>query len=216
MKEKAVVIFSGGPDSTTVLYLAMKRGYDVFPITFDYGQLAKKEIECATLISNKLGLTSRTVDLSGIACLYAGASSLIDPSIPITRDFTKPIIVPFRNGIMLSIAVAYAECLGATHIFYGAQGSDSKNYPDCRKEFARAFESAAQLGTDSKISVEAPLTAMEKSKVLLLGKTLGVPFGLTWSCYRPGERHCGVCEACQNRKKGFAEAGIHDPTEYLE
>jgi len=215
MKDKAVLVFSGGPDSTTVLYMALRKGFEVFPLTFDYGQLAKMEIKCARSLSKRLGLKLRVVNLRSVGCLYAGATSLVDPNIPITSSFTKPIIVPFRNGIMLSIAVAYAECIGASRIFYGAQGSDAKNYPDCRLAFARAFESAAQLGTESKIVFEAPIIHLEKPQVLQLGKELGVPYGQTWSCYKEGEKHCGVCESCRNRKNAFAEAGIPDPTTYL-
>lgn len=213
---KAVVVFSGGPDSSTALYLAIDKGFEVFPITFNYGQLAGKEVECAKELCRRLGLKWMMVDLRDLGKLYAGTTSLVDPSIPITREFTKPIIVPFRNGIMLAIAVAYAESVGAKKVFYGAHGSDAANYPDCREQFARAFEAAAQLGTDSKITVEAPLVKMSKSELLEVGQKLGVPFELTWSCYLSGELHCGECESCQNRKKAFAEAGIRDPTRYAK
>jgi len=212
--KKAVVVFSGGPDSTTVLYLTLKRGFQVFPLTFDYGQLAKREIEHARTIAEGLGLKLLVVDLSTMKEIYAGSTSIVDEKIPITKEFTAPIIVPFRNGIMLSVAVAYAQSIGASHVFYGAQGSDAANYPDCRPSFVEAFEEAARRGTDTGIEIEAPLAALKKGEVIKLGAELGVPFELTWSCYREGENHCGVCESCNNRRRAFAEAGIRDPTVY--
>jgi len=211
---KAVVVFSGGLDSATALYEVLSRGFDASTITFDYGQLARKEIECAREISKRLGLKWLLIDLSSVRKVYAGTTSLVDKNIPITKKFTQSLIVPFRNGIMLALAVAYAESIGAAHIFYGAQGSDASNYPDCRMDFVDAFQKAAGLGTGSNIIIEAPLINMKKSEVLKLGAKLGVPFELTWSCYRKGEKHCGVCESCVNRKKAFEEAGIIDKVEY--
>jgi 7-cyano-7-deazaguanine synthase len=124
--------------------------------------------------------------------------------------------VPFRNAIFLSTAVAYAVAIGAMRIFYGAQGSDAPYYPDCRKEFYESFQSAARLGTGQDLVIEAPFSQMSKSALVKLGSQLGVPFGLTWSCYLNGQKHCGKCESCTNRKKAFAEAGLKDPAEYVE
>ncbi len=214
MERRAVVIFSGGPDSTTVLYLTIKRGYKAYPITFDYGQIAKREIDAARRIAERLSIDLKVVDLSMLKDIYLGSTSLVDESIPITKEFSKQLVVPFRNGIMLSFAVAYAQSIGANYIFYGAQGSDEPYYPDCRSSFVRAFQRAARLGTDSKLFIRAPLSKMKKSEVIRLGNKLGVPFEMTWSCYRGGERHCGVCESCVNRKKAFSESGIPDPTSY--
>lgn len=212
--KRAIVIFSGGPDSTTLLYLTMRRGYEVHPITFNYGQLAKKELEAAERISNLLGLKLKIIDLNSLRELFLGITSLVDERIPITEGFSKQLIVPFRNGIMLSIAIAYAQSMGAKYVFYGAQGSDVPFYPDCRPKFIKAFQRSARLGTDDKLIIKAPLIKMRKSEVIRLGSKLGVPFELTWSCYRNGERHCGICESCINRKRAFMEAGIRDPTEY--
>ncbi|MCX8170241.1 MAG: 7-cyano-7-deazaguanine synthase QueC [Candidatus Methanomethyliaceae archaeon] len=212
--KRAIVIFSGGPDSTTLLYLTMRRGYEVHPITFNYGQLAKKELEAAERISNLLGLKLKIIDLNSLRELFLGITSLVDERIPITEGFSKQLIVPFRNGIMLSIAIAYAQSMEAKYVFYGAQGSDVPFYPDCRPKFIKAFQRAARLGTDDKLIIRAPLIKMRKSEVIRLGSKLGVPFELTWSCYRNGERHCGICESCINRKRAFMEAGIRDPTEY--
>ncbi|MGQ9759674.1 MAG: 7-cyano-7-deazaguanine synthase QueC [Candidatus Methanomethylicaceae archaeon] len=214
MVRKAVVVFSGGPDSTTVLYLAIKRGYKAYPITFDYGQMAKREIYAAKRIADRLGLELRIIDLSALKEIYLGATSLVDERIEMRKEFSKEIIVPFRNGIMLSVAVAYAQSIGANYVFYGAQGSDEPYYPDCRGSFIRAFQKAAMLGTGSKVVVRAPLNKMKKHEVLKLGEKLGVPFEMTWSCYRAGDKHCGICESCLNRKNAFREAGIPDKIEY--
>ena len=215
-KEKCVVILSGGPDSTTVTYWAKKQGYQTHALTFNYGQIAQKEIEYAVKTAEKLGIPIKVIDISSLKEIYAGVTSLVDEAIPMTTDFSQSIIVPFRNGVFLSIAVAYAASIRASRIFYGAQGSDEPFYPDCRKEFYKAFETAAKLGTEQEIKVESPFSDLLKSDIIKEGVILGVPFQDTWSCYRNELKHCGRCESCVNRKKAFKEAGIPDPTEYLE
>ncbi|MEM2129186.1 MAG: 7-cyano-7-deazaguanine synthase QueC [Candidatus Bathyarchaeia archaeon] len=212
--KKCVIVLSGGPDSSTVAYWAKKQGYCVFAITFKYSQIAIKEIECARKIAEKLNITIKLIDLSSLKEIFVGVTSLCDEAIPMTSNFSQPIIVPFRNAIFLSIAVAYAVSIGANRIFYGAQGSDELFYPDCRKEFYKAFERTANLGTSKKICVEAPFNDISKSEIIKIGAELGVPFNLTWSCYLNGLKHCGTCESCVNRKKAFKEAGVPDPTEY--
>jgi 7-cyano-7-deazaguanine synthase len=214
MKEKCVVVLSGGPDSATVAYWAKKQGYDVSAITFKYGQIATKETESAQKIAAKLGASIKVIDLSTLKEVFGEVTSLCNPDIPMTSSFSQPIIVPFRNAIFLSVAVSYATSICANKIFYGAQGSDEPFYPDCRREFYKAFETAAQLGTGTEISIEAPFSCKPKSETLKVGVELGVPFELTWSCYFNGSRHCGKCESCINRKKAFEEAGARDPTEY--
>ena len=215
-KGKCVVVFSGGPDSSTVAYWAKDQGYEVFAMTCKYGQIATKEVECATRIAAELGVSLKVIDLSSLKQIFSGVTSLVDANIPLTSSFSGPIIVPFRNAIFLSTAVAYAVAIGAMRIFYGAQGSDAQFYPDCRKEFYESFQSAARLGTGQDLVIEAPFSQMSKSALVKLGSQLGVPFGLTWSCYLNGQKHCGKCESCTNRKKAFAEAGLKDPAEYVE
>jgi len=212
--KKCVVVLSGGPDSATVAYWAKAQGYQLFPITFKYGQIAEKETQAAQKIAEQLGTTSKVIDLSSLKEIFSGTTSLVNREIPLTAEFSAPIIVPFRNAIFLSAAVAYAVTVGAGKIFYGAQGSDEPFYPDCRKEFYQAFEKAARLGTCEAIRIEAPFSGGKKSDLIKVGAELGVPFELTWSCYLDGARHCGKCESCINRKKAFKEAGIADPTEY--
>jgi 7-cyano-7-deazaguanine synthase len=212
--KKCVIVLSGGPDSATVAYWAKKQGYQLYPITFKYGQIAVKETECASAISEKLGVSTKIIDLSALKEIFSGVTSLCNTDIPLTSEFSAPIIVPFRNAIFLSAAVAYAVSVGADKIFYGAQGSDEPFYPDCRREFYEAFEKAARLGTCQEISIQAPFSDMRKLDVIKIGAQLGVPFDVTWSCYLDGAKHCGRCESCVNRKKAFQEAGITDPTQY--
>lgn len=215
-ENKCVVVLSGGPDSSTVAYWAKKQGYNIHAITFGYGQIATKEIECAQKIAEKLVVPVKIVDLSSLREIFAGVTSLCDETIPMTSSFSKPIIVPFRNAIFLSVAVAYAVSIKATRILYGAQGSDEPFYPDCRKEFYKSFETAAKLGTGHNINIEAPFHSLPKSAIIKLGSKLGVPFDLTWSCYLNYQKHCGTCESCVNRKNAFKVAGVADPTEYRE
>lgn len=215
-REKCVVVLSGGPDSSTVAYWAKKQGYDLYAITFEYGQIATKEIEYATRVAEKLGVPIKIVDLSSLKDVFIGVTSLCDENIPMTTSFSQPIIVPFRNAILLSIAVAHAIAIGARRILYGAQGSDEPFYPDCRKEFYESFGKSAKLGTGQDVVIEAPFSNIPKSAIIKLGSELGVPFELTWSCYLNGPKHCGKCESCVNRRKAFREAGIPDAAEYLE
>ena len=213
MKSRCVVILSGGPDSTTVAYWAKNQGFEIYAITFDYGQLAVREIRSASAIAERLGVHHKTVDLSSLKEIYTGVTSLVDESVPMSATFTNPLIVPFRNGIFLAVAVAYASTIGATKIFYGAHGSDEPFYPDCRKEFYNAFEHAARLGTELDITIESPFSDSPKSEIIRKGFELEVPFDLTWSCYINGPKHCGRCESCMNRKRAFLEAATPDPTE---
>ncbi len=211
---KCVVVFSGGPDSASVAYWAKDRGFEVNLITFDYGQIAKIEIEHAKRIALEMEVAHKVVDLSSLEGIYSGVTSLVDTGIQMTGEFSDPIIVPFRNGVFLAVTVAYAASVGADTILYGAHGSDEENYPDCRREFYKAFEAAARLGTETQITIDAPFSGMTKAEMLGRGVELGVPFHLTWSCYRNGPLHCGACESCNNRRRAFQEAGVPDPTEY--
>jgi 7-cyano-7-deazaguanine synthase len=212
--KKAVIVLSGGPDSATVAYWAKTQGHQIYPITFKYGQIAVKETQAAQKIAQRLGTTTKIINLSALKDIFSGATSLVSREIPLTSEFSASIIVPFRNGIFLSVAVAYAVSVAADKIFYGAQGSDEPFYPDCRQEFYEAFEKAAKLGTCQEITIKAPFSDIKKSDVIKEGAELGVPFDLTWSCYLDGAMHCGRCESCVNRKRAFQEAGLTDPTKY--
>ena len=212
--KKCVIVLSGGPDSATVAYWAKAQGYQIYPITFNYGQIAVKETEAAQTIAAKLGTTTKIINLSALKEIFSNVTTLCNTEIPLTAEFSSSIIVPFRNAIFLSVAVAYASAVCAKEIFYGAHGSDETNYPDCRREFYEAFEKAAQLGTEQDITIKAPFNGYKKSELLKEATKLGVPLELTWSCYRDAEKHCGKCESCVNRKKAYQEAGLTDPTNY--
>jgi 7-cyano-7-deazaguanine synthase len=213
---KCLVVLSGGPDSSVVAYWTKNQGYDVNCISFKYGQIAEKETAQATIIAKRLGFPIKVIDMRNLKEIFKGITSLCDRDIALTSDFSKPIVVPFRNAIFLSIAVSYAAVVCAKKIFYGAHGSDAVNYPDCRPAFYKSMEQTARLGTESDISIEAPFSGIPKSELLKIGAKLEVPFDLTWSCYLDGAKHCGKCESCVNRKEAFKKASIPDPTEYDE
>ena len=223
---KAVVLSSGGLDSTTVMAIALEEGFDVYSLTVDYGQRHKVELEAARKVASVLGAEEHKVlrvDLAGI-----GGSALTDNlRVPKGRQEDQipneiPITyVPARNTVFLSLALGWAEVLGAAHIFIGANSIDYSGYPDCRPEYLSAFERLAVLATKAgvegrlKIRIHAPLLHMTKREIILKGLELGVDYGLTHSCYDPlpDGRACGECDSCRLRKKGFREAGIQDPSE---
>lgn len=222
MSKKAVTVVSGGIDSSTLLYKTLREGYIPYAITFIYGQKHSKEIDSARRICATLGISHRVLDLGGLKEILSG-SALTDPGVdipevPETAEYyetLKTTIVPNRNSIFLSIAVGYAVSLGANYVFFGAHHSDRGVYPDCRKEFVQAFEFAERLATDNhNLVVSAPFVDMTKAQIVKLGAELGVPFKDTWSCYKGGRVHCGVCSSCRERKRAFREAGVLDPTEY--
>ena len=175
MKEGCVVVLSGGPDSATVAYWAKAQGYEISALSFKYGQIATKEVDSAQKIAKKLGATLKVMDLCSLTQIFSGVTSLVTREIPMTSAFSSPIIVPFRNAIFLSIAVAYCISIDAGRIFYGAQGSDRQFYPDCRREFYKSFETSARLGGGTTISIEAPFSQISKGALFELGLELGVP-----------------------------------------
>ena len=222
MKKTGVVIASGGIDSTTLIYKLRNEGFDIVILTFLYGQKHSKETVYAINIFEKLSLQYRLVDISGIRDIISG-SALTDasvdvPDVPETADHydtLKTTIVPNRNSIFLSLAVAFARQLKYTNIFYGAHHSDRGVYPDCRKEFIESFEQSQKLANDNtEIRIIAPFVELDKAEIVKLGHSLGVPYGDTWSCYKGQELHCGICSSCNERKRAFRESGIEDPTIY--
>jgi 7-cyano-7-deazaguanine synthase len=219
-KTKAVCLFSGGLDSTTALYAALQKGYEVQTLTIHYGQTHEKEVECARRIASSLGLENHVIRFS----LPWGGSALLDREIPIPlgrqeSEMAEEIpvtYVPARNSVFLSFAASYAEACGAGVIFLGANALDYSGYPDCRPEYFVAFSEAIRRGTKAGaegriIRIEAPLLRLSKKEIVELGVSLGVPFEKTWSCYRGKEIPCGGCDSCLLRAKGFREAGIRDP-----
>jgi len=216
---KAVVLLSGGIDSSTTLYLAKRQGLKCFCLIFDYGQRHKREIEAARRIAE---IANCKWQIAEIGLPWKG-SSLLDikkripkhSNIPRFRhsDRIPSTYVPARNTIFLSFALSYAEAIGACAIVIGAHIQDYSGYPDCRPEYYRAFKKVMDLGTKEGKGIEilTPLIGKTKAEIIKLGKKLGVPFGLTWSCYRGGKYPCRVCDSCYYRAKGFKEAGIEDP-----
>lgn len=222
MNDKAVIIVSGGIDSTTLLFKALKKGYDVRTLTFLYGQRHAKEVGYAERICRNLQVPHKVVDLSSLKDLLSG-SALTDPSVDVPEvpetaehyETLQATIVPNRNAIFLSVAIGYAVSLGAENVFFGAHFSDRGVYPDCRGEFVEAFESAERLATDNPgLSIKAPFVDTDKSEIVKLAHVLGVPFKETWTCYKGGALHCGTCSSCRERKRAFSESGVPDPTEY--
>ncbi len=228
MSKKAVVLLSGGIDSSATLAIAKGSGYEVYAISFRYGQRHAFELEAAKKIAEKIGVEKHLimdVDLSSFES-SALTGNITVPKGEKVEDIGKKIpvtYVPARNLIFLSLAVGWAEILGAFDIFIGVNAVDYSGYPDCRPEFIKAFERTANLGTKigvegSKIKIHTPLISLSKAEIIRKGIELGVDYSLTHSCYDPDDkgRACGKCDSCLLRKKGFKEAGIEDPTVYSE
>ncbi|MCM5570317.1 7-cyano-7-deazaguanine synthase QueC [Burkholderiaceae bacterium FT117] len=226
---RAVVLLSGGLDSATVLAIARSRGFECYALSVDYGQRHRAELDAAVRVAGMLGATRHViaeVDLSRF-----GGSALTDASIPVPEaDAPAPsgptasipvTYVPARNTIMLSIALGWAEVLGADDIFFGANAVDYSGYPDCRPEYVEAFERMANLATKSAVEgralhVHAPIIRLSKAEIIRQGALLGVDFSQTVSCYQADHagRACGRCDSCRIRREGFAAAGLPDPTRY--
>jgi 7-cyano-7-deazaguanine synthase len=227
ISNRAVVLSSGGLDSTTTMAIAKDRGLVIFSLSFDYGQRHRFELEAARKVSAHLGAVKHLIvplDLTVIG----GSALTADLPVPKNRNSAEmakgiPITyVPARNTIFLSIALAWAEVIEAGHIFIGVNAVDYSGYPDCRPEYLAAFESMANLATKAAVEgtlpvkLQAPLIHMSKAQIIRTGIDLGVDFGLTHSCYDPSPTGgaCGRCDSCVLRRKGFAEAGVTDPTIY--
>lgn len=216
----AVCCVSGGMDSAVTVAIASTEHRLAF-LHADYGQRTeKKELACFQRLADHYRAEARLV-LDFPALRAIGGSSLTDLRIPVREGEPDPGVVPasyvpFRNAHLLSAATSWAERSGACAIFVGAVWEDSSGYPDCRPEFYRAFEEAIRLGTrpETSIRIEHPVIRMSKAEIVRRGTELGVPFGLTWSCYQSEDRACGVCESCRLRRKGFREAGVADPIPY--
>lgn len=216
--KKAIVLLSGGLDSSTILYYAKARGFQPSCLIFDYGQRHRVELKRAAAIARQAGCPYRIVTIR----LPWGASALLDKKIGLPkRKAIDPreipvTYVPARNIIFLSFAASFAEAIGARSIFIGANAVDYSGYPDCRPEFFRAFQQALDRGLRSgvqnkTIKIYAPLLRKTKAQIIQTGLKLKVPYGRTWSCYSGGRRPCGVCDSCLLRRRGFEEAGVADP-----
>ena len=221
MPNRAVVLLSGGLDSTTAAALARRDGWDLYALTVRYGQAHACEIEAARRVAAALGVI-RHVELDLDLCAFGGSSLLGDGSIPKDRDEASGSIpstyVPARNTVLLSLALGWAEVLEAQRIVIGVNAMDYSGYPDCRPEYIAAFEYLASLATRTgvegrPIRIWAPLQTLSKAAIIRLGLELGIDYGLTHSCYDPSAdgRPCGRCDSCRIRARGFEEAGSDDP-----
>lgn len=225
--KKAVVLSSGGLDSTTTMAIVRAEGYSIYSLSFRYGQRHSLELEAARRVSDALG--ARQHMIIGIDLRSIGGSALTD-DIEVPKDRRTDAVageipvtyVPARNTIFLSYALGWAEVIGASDIFIGVNAVDYSGYPDCRPEFIAAFEKMANLGTragvegDLRFRIQTPLIHLTKAQIIRKGMELGVDYGITLSCYdpSPGGIACGRCDSCLLRKKGFDQAGFPDPTRY--
>ncbi|MCS6884231.1 MAG: 7-cyano-7-deazaguanine synthase QueC [Acidobacteriota bacterium] len=221
---RAVVLVSGGLDSATVLAVARREGYELFAMSFDYGQRHRIELEAAKRVAAAVGVAEHIIiriDLGRI-----GGSALTSAEIAVPKggliEGIPVTYVPARNTVFLSFALGWAEVLGATDIFIGVNALDYSGYPDCRPEYIEAYERLAAVATRAGVEgvrfrIRAPLIAMSKAEIIRLGYELGVDYSLTHSCYDPDPRGraCGLCDSCRLRLRGFAEAGYVDPLEYV-
>jgi 7-cyano-7-deazaguanine synthase len=223
--KKAVVLLSGGLDSATAAAIAKYDGYDLYAISFDYGQRHSRELKSARAVGESLGVIGHLIisfDLRKI-----GASALTDEiDVPLDRaedEMSESIpvtYVPARNTIFLSFALSYAESIGAEDIFIGVSQVDYSGYPDCRDEYIEAYENMANLATKAAVEgkstfkIHTPLAHLSKAATIKRGLELGVDYSLTWSCYIGGEIACGRCDSCILRLAGFSDAGVKDPLKY--
>ena len=210
----SILIYSGGLDSTTMLYEYRDR--IAMAISFDYGSNHNsKEIKCADLHCERLGITHVVIPLDFMRRYFR--SSLLDgPEGHYEDDNMRSTVVPFRNGIMLSVAVGMAESNELQYVMMANHGGDHTIYPDCRPEFVDAFDAAAQAGTFNGVRLLSPYVNMTKADIARRGKQLGIDYSETWSCYKGGDVHCGRCGTCIERREALAEAGIEDHTVYEE
>ncbi len=212
--KKAIVLLSGGLDSTTLLYLAREKGYKCSCLIFDYAQRHRKEIFSAVRIAKKTKSDYKIVKIS----LPWKGSSLLDKTRKLPKGSLRKKDIPStyvsaRNIIFLSFAVSFGEAIAADAVFIGANIVDYSGYPDCRSEFFKKFKQMIDIGTKNtrNIKVETPLLNLTKAEIIKLGQRLKVPYELTWSCYKGDKIPCGVCDSCKFRAKGFSQAGIIDP-----
>ena len=229
--KRAVVLLSGGLDSATVLAMARADGFACYALSFRYGQRHAVELDAAARVARALGAAEHRVATVDLGWIGGSALTARDLDVPKDRALETmgqgdiPITyVPARNALFLCHALAWAEVLGARDLYAGMNALDYSGYPDCRPEFLAAFETMARLGTKAGAEgaewhVRAPLIAMSKAEIIQAGVALGVDYALTHSCYDPivvsgGDRACGRCDSCLLRKKGFADAGVPDPTRY--
>ena len=220
IKKKAVLIYSGGMDSFTLLHHIMASGLarsDIAALTFNYGQKHVKEVEYAKHVCAELGIEHKVVDISAINSLLGGSSLTDDIAIPeghYEADNMKSTVVPNRNMILLSLAIAYAVSLEADTVYYGAHSGDHAIYPDCRPEFVQKMDDVSRIANFQPVTISTPFVAMSKIDILARGMELGLDYTYTWTCYNGREQACGKCGACVERLEAFSGNQKVDPIPY--
>ena len=217
MAQKIVVIFSGGMDSFTVLNKTIQKGYEVFALSFNYGQRHVKELECAKEICAKLNVAHKIVDISAINQIIGGSALTDNIEVPeghYESESMKQTIVPNRNMILLSMAVGYAVSIEAEKAYYGAHSGDHAIYPDCRPEFVEKMNAVCQIANYEAVEIVTPYLYKSKIAILTDGLAMGLDYSDTWTCYNGREKACGKCGACQERLEAFELNGTVDPLVY--
>ncbi len=218
MKTKVIVLLSGGMDSVTALHVSMRDYEVVGAISFNYGSKHNaREIPFASYHCEKNGIPHQIIDATFMGKLFKSSLLLNGEDIPeghYADETMKSTVVPFRNGIMLSIACGYCESVGAEGVVIGAHSGDHAIYPDCRNEFMEAMSNAMQLGTYADIKLICPFVDVDKTEIVRIGAGLKVDYSQTWSCYKGKDTHCGACGTCYERKEAFELSGVADPTNY--
>lgn len=217
MPNKAVVIYSGGMDSFTLLNRVHRQGLEVYALSFDYGQRHVKELHVAASVCAAIGIPHKVVDISVIKSLIGGSSLTSDIEVPeghYEEESMKSTVVPNRNMIMLSLAVGYAVSLGSSKVFYGAHSGDHSIYPDCRPEFVNRMNDLCAIANYQSVEIVTPYITQSKVEILADGLSMDLDYSKTWTCYNGREKSCGKCGACQERLEAFERNSLEDPMEY--
>lgn len=217
MTEKVVVIYSGGMDSFTLLNEAVSQGKQVYALSFNYGQKHSKELHYAQKVCDELALPHKIVDITSIHQLMLGSSLTDDIEIPdghYEEESMKSTVVPNRNMVMLSLAIAYAVSVKADKVLFGVHGGDHAIYPDCRPEFVEKMSAVAKIANYEEVDVVAPYMYIDKIAILTRGLGLNLDYGKSWTCYKGREKACGLCGACQERLEAFEKNSVTDPLAY--
>ena len=217
MSNKAVVVYSGGMDSYTVLHTALAEGKEVYALSFNYGQRHSKELDVAAAVCAKHDIPHKVVDISAINSLMAGSSLTSEIDIPeghYAEESMKNTVVPNRNMVLLSMAIAYAVSLEAPEVYYGAHSGDHHIYPDCRPEFVHAMNAVSKIANYERVEIVTPFLNSSKGEILAAGLAMNLDYSDTWTCYNGREKACGKCGACNERLEAFTEQGVTDPLNY--
>ncbi|MFT6326607.1 MAG: 7-cyano-7-deazaguanine synthase [Crocinitomicaceae bacterium] len=216
-KQKAVVIYSGGMDSFTLLNKIVREGYDVYALTFNYGQKQIKEVEAASIVCKQLNVAHKVLDISPINQLMQSSSLIGEEAVPeghYESESMKSTVVPNRNMILLSLAIGYAVDIKAGKVYYGAHAGDHAIYPDCRPEFVNAMNTVAGIANYEHVSIETPYLNSSKGDILTDGLKMGLTYENTWTCYNGRAHACGKCGACTERLEAFTNNNLIDPLQY--